>query len=78
MARTPLLSMLLNLSREQAAASRSERIGAKPIIPAIGRRAVLRGAAGIALASALPLSPRPALEAMNAPFEKEAVPGRAA
>ena len=56
MARTPLLNMLLNLSRERAIAERSERIKKQPGSPAIGRRTVLRGAAGIALTSALPLA----------------------
>lgn len=56
MARTPLLSMLLNLSRERAAADRSRRVEPPPGPRAIGRRAVLRGASGLALASALPLT----------------------
>ena len=56
MARTPLLSTLLNLSRERAMAEQSERIGRRLESPRIGRRAVLRGAAGIAVTSALPLS----------------------
>ena len=56
MARTPLLNMLLNLSRERAVAERSERARKQPGSAAIGRRTVLRGAAGIALASALPLA----------------------
>src|SRR5262245_5848434 len=56
MARTPLLNMLLNLSRERAMAERSERAGNRPGSTAIGRRTVLRGAAGIALASAQPLA----------------------
>ena len=55
MARTPLLNMLLNLSRERAAAERPERAKNQPGSSTIGRRAVLRGAAGIGLASALPL-----------------------
>ena len=56
MARTPLLDMLLNLSRERAVAERSERARRQPGSAAIGRRTVLRGAAGIALTSALPLA----------------------
>jgi len=56
MARTPLLHMLLGLSREQALAERTERARRQPGIPAIGRRTVLRGAAGIVLASAAPLA----------------------
>jgi monoamine oxidase len=56
MARTPLLNMLLNLSRERAAAERSERAGKQSGFPVIGRRTVLRGAAGIAFTSALPLA----------------------
>jgi monoamine oxidase len=56
MARTPLLNMLLNLSRERAAAEQSERAPNRSGRPAIGRRAVLRGAAGLALTSALPLA----------------------
>lgn len=55
MARTPLLHMLLNLSRERAVAERAERAKDQPGSSTIGRRAVLRGAAGIGLASALPL-----------------------
>lgn len=56
MARTPLLSMLLNLSRERAAADRSQRGGFQPGSSVIGRRAVLRGASGLALGSVLPLT----------------------
>lgn len=56
MARTPLLNMLLNLSRESARAERSERARKRSGPQAVGRRTVLRGAAGIALTSALPLS----------------------
>lgn len=56
MARTPLLNMLLKLSREQAAADRAGRGGTRPGSTAIGRRAVLRGASGLAIASALPLT----------------------
>ena len=44
MARTPLLNMLLNLSRERAAAERSERANNRPGSPTIARRTVLRGA----------------------------------
>lgn len=53
MARTPLLNMLLNLSRE---AERAEPARKQPGAREIGRRAVLRGAAGVALTAALPLS----------------------
>ena len=56
MARTPLLNMLLDLSRERAAAEQSEWARNQPGFPTIGRRTVLRGAAGIALTSALPLA----------------------
>jgi monoamine oxidase len=56
MARTPLLNMLLNLSRERAAAEQSERTRGQPGRPEIGRRTILRGATGIALTSALPLT----------------------
>ena len=56
MARTPLLNMLLNLSRERAVAERSERARNKPGSAAIGRRTVLRGAAAVALTPALPLA----------------------
>jgi len=56
MARTPLLNMLLTLSREAAGAERSAQARAQPGARAIGRRAVLRGAAGVGLASALPLA----------------------
>ena len=56
MARTPLLRMLLTLSRESAAADRAPRAALRPGVPAVGRRAVLRGASGLALASALPLA----------------------
>src|ERR671919_240695 len=56
MARTPLLNMLLNLSRERAAAEQAERSKQQPGSAAVGRRAVLRGAAGLALTSALPLT----------------------
>ena len=56
MARTPLLNMLLNLSREAAGANRSEQTGTQPRPREIGRRAVLRGAAGVGLASAFPLA----------------------
>jgi monoamine oxidase len=56
MARTPLLNMLLNLSRERAVAERSEWAKSQPGSSTIGRRTVLRGAAGIALTSAFPLA----------------------
>ena len=56
MARTPLLNMLIKLSREQAAADRSRQVRMQPDSPAIGRRSVLRGASGLAIASALPLT----------------------
>ncbi len=56
MARTPLLNMLLNLSRERALAERSELTGRQRVSSTIGRRTVLRGAAGIALTAALPLA----------------------
>lgn len=57
MARTPLMSMVLNLTRETAAADHAQRARLhRDGSPAIGRRAVLRGASGLALASALPLT----------------------
>lgn len=55
MARTPLLNMLLNLSRERALVEHVEGGRKQPEPVAIHRRTVLRGAAGMALASALPL-----------------------
>jgi monoamine oxidase len=58
MARTPLLNVLVNLTRERARAEQAEqgREGNRREAAAIGRRAVLRGAAGLAVASALPLT----------------------
>lgn len=55
MARTPLLNMLLSLSRERAAAEQKQT-GDQPSSSAIGRRAALRGAAGLAFTPALPLA----------------------
>ena len=56
MARTPLLNMLLNLSRERAVVERAEQAGNHPRKAAIARRTVLRGGLGVALGSALPLA----------------------
>jgi monoamine oxidase len=55
MARTPLLNALLGLSRERAA-EQAERRTTRAGPPAIGRRALLRGAAGLAATSVLPLT----------------------
>jgi len=49
-ARTPLFSMLKGVARAYAQTERAERAGRR----LIGRRAVLRGGAGVALASILP------------------------
>lgn len=56
MARTPLLNMLLKLSREAAVAERTKQARGQSGAREIGRRAVLGGAAGMTLAAALPLS----------------------
>ena len=56
MARTPLLNMFLNLSRERAASERLEGTETHSRSSVIGRRTVLRGAVGITFATALPLA----------------------
>jgi monoamine oxidase len=55
MARSRLLNLLVNLSRERAALERADTNLGEAGRAAISRRAVLRGTAGIALASMVPL-----------------------
>jgi monoamine oxidase len=55
MARSRLLNLLVDLSRERAALERADTGLGQAGRTAIGRRAVLRGTAGIALASMVPL-----------------------
>ena len=56
MARSALLNLLVKLSRDRAASESAETVGKRASQASIGRRTVLRGAAGIALGSALPLT----------------------
>jgi monoamine oxidase len=56
MARSRLVTLLVNLSRAQAAAEQPDASAGQSRRAAIGRRAALRGGAGLALASMLPLT----------------------